>query len=527
MNTQKQTFLIVVMFFMFVGSCAAYAAIDLPVRADDQAKYQHDGSVERGALLFANNCRTCHGNIGQGGVGLPLNTEEYKNQDPLVLKANQDKLRRTLYCGRLGTFMQPWLVTNGGALNAIQIEHLINLITAPAEEDAKDADGNVTSHAWLEAEHFAHNLNHHSTATVGGDTLDTIAKAHGIGPAQLGAAQNPPVARENLSQPLKKGTTVSIPPVKGASKGFKYKILTNNETIAKVAEKVHYGAILLAELNGLNYKLDTKTYLLHLLDDQNRTITGLFPGDKLKLPEGATYAALTGETVQEIADAHGILPGSIQSLNDSIRSIGANVELKVPEGQSAIVLKLPKVDAYLVQGQSLEDVATGYANTTADDFAEANNAPNGDALVRIGTSLKLPEDAWGTAPAGSPNTGTACVEHAVPSRVFEELTGAGGPPAKPAAVSNTVSIVANANDWTLSADGTAQAPNKGVALIKTGTTVQFSVAAGIHTITIDEKPARVPLFSPGDTNSITFSTAGQFEILCDFHPDMYAYLYVE
>ena len=117
MNTQKQIFLIVILLFTMTAGCAAYTVIELPIRAVDQQNWHEDQSLERGALLFANNCRTCHGNTGEGGVGLPLNTPAFQNQDPLVLRANRALLQRTLECGRAGTRMPAWLNTNGGSLS--------------------------------------------------------------------------------------------------------------------------------------------------------------------------------------------------------------------------------------------------------------------------------------------------------------------------------------------------------------------------------------------------------------------------
>jgi mono/diheme cytochrome c family protein len=192
LNTQKQIVLIVALLFIFVGGCAAYTAIDLPIRAEDQSQWTKDQSLERGALLFANNCRTCHGNRGQGLVGPQLLANEatnFQNQDPLILKANRDLIRRTLYCGRAGTLMPAWLNTNGGSLNAVQIEHLIDFITAPIKQSES---GDVESEWWDAAEGFAHNLNDEVSVLVGGDTLGTIAKAHGIGPKELAAANNRP-----------------------------------------------------------------------------------------------------------------------------------------------------------------------------------------------------------------------------------------------------------------------------------------------------------------------------------------------
>ena len=112
MNTQKQIGLMVALLFLFVGGCAAYSAIDLPIRAEDQQQWTKDQSLERGALLFANNCRTCHGNTGQGGVGPQLRANDatkFQDQDPLVLAANKALLQRTLACGRAGTLMPAWL----------------------------------------------------------------------------------------------------------------------------------------------------------------------------------------------------------------------------------------------------------------------------------------------------------------------------------------------------------------------------------------------------------------------------------
>ena len=99
MNTQKQIVLMVALMFLLVGGCAAYTAIELPVRAPDQADWTRDQSLERGALLFANNCRTCHGNRGDGSIGPQLlnnETTQFQDQDPLKLAANRTLLRRTL-----------------------------------------------------------------------------------------------------------------------------------------------------------------------------------------------------------------------------------------------------------------------------------------------------------------------------------------------------------------------------------------------------------------------------------------------
>ena len=93
-------------------------------------------------------------------------------------------------------------------------------------------------------------------------------------------------------------------------------------------------------------------------------------------------------------------------------------------------------------------------------------------------------------------------------------------------MSKTVLLETHADDWTVTADGTAQPANKGVATIAKGTTVNFQNVVGLHTITVNGQMQGAN-FTQGQTRTITFSTAGQFHITCDFHPDMSAYLFVQ
>ncbi|MCC7366253.1 MAG: LysM peptidoglycan-binding domain-containing protein [Dehalococcoidia bacterium] len=630
MNTQKQTFLIVVLSFLFVGACAGYAAVDLPIRAQDQQKWHEEESIERGALLYANNCRTCHGNEGQGGVGLPLNTDVYKDQDPLVLANNREKLTRTLNCGRAGTAMQPWLTTNGGALNERQIEHLVNFITAPGTEESEaladltGGNGTMTNKGWEEAVHFAEVLNSHTTVIVGGETLDTIAADHLIGADALSEFNSGVDANAILEE----GTTVRLPGYNDDADGYEYKVINDNETIAKIADSHHVGAIILAELNNLPYEYDKKQGRFTLLDAEGAEITGLFPGDTIALPEGARYIIKPLDTLQIIADKHGlasvgvlntpfnvrVLPstdpatefsgtrelllgdyttyivqpgdalGTIATkfglevddliqLNSSLTAestltpgdtveVGDNAryfvstgdtlatiaqELAPPDGIQrdiaadlarlnsieegdpfgpSVIIELPKVDAYTISGQSLEELAEDWGNVTADTLAEANGITV-DSIIMIGQSLHLPHDAWGNAASNALNPGTACVQYTVPEQVFETLPGIGTvtPIDEPAEFSQEVSIDAGANDWTLTADGTEQPMNEGVAKIAPGTSVAFTVSAGIHNITINGNITNDP-FRVGDEASVPFDTVGEYDITCTYHPAMFAKLFV-
>lgn len=528
MNTQKQIVLIVALMFIFVGGCAAYTAIDLPVRAPDQEEWTQNQSIERGALLFANNCRTCHGNKGDGGVGPALNRADLQDQDPLVLKQNRDLVRRTLQCGRAGTLMPAWLNTNGGALNAIQIEHLVNLITAPATSE--DEFGNPTNFGWTEAEHFAHNLNLHSTAVVGGDTLSLIARAHGIGPAELAALNNLPVEGT-----LKQGIKLKMPANRALPNGYTYTVYKDNETITKIAEAHFVGATIIADLNQLHYKFTVKhgVATMELLSADGQPRAGLFPGEQLALPAGAIYIVSAGDTVKAIAERHGITEAALVAENrDALGSLEPEAEIPAEVTQ----LKLPKIDGYVVKGQSLADVALTLANTTAAMLAEANGLKSSD-VVAIGTSLHIPQDSWGSAPPDQKNNGTACVQWAVPQSVFDTLPGVGtatpaAEPAEPSTVSTTVTIFATQTvpefDWIIEADGVRSEPNAGAVKVAKGTAITFENVAGLHTITINGK-ADKPDIGPaaGDKRTITFNETGKFIITCDYHPAMKGWVWVE
>ena len=331
MNTQKQIFLIVVLSFVFAGGCAAYTAYDLPARFELQDEYQYNGRVERGALLFANNCRTCHGIKGEGFVGPALNgvarveggLADFQDQSPLILAANQALIRRTLQCGRAGTIMPAWLKDNGGSLSRIQVEHLVELLTAPATE--LDEEGKASSKGWIEALEFGHNLNHEASALIGGDTLGNIAKGHNIGPAQLLELNKATLKFQDgqeatINGNLKRGSKIKLVPNDSEPKGREYQIRQDNETLAKIAESQSVGAMLIADLNDIPYKMNYKTAQLQLFDVKDATSQrpGLLPGTTLKLTDGASYTVISGDTIQAITDHHGLTATQLTDLNKTI-----------------------------------------------------------------------------------------------------------------------------------------------------------------------------------------------------------------
>ncbi|HET7737196.1 MAG TPA: LysM peptidoglycan-binding domain-containing protein [Tepidiformaceae bacterium] len=609
MNTQKQIFLIVVLFFVMTGGCAAYAFIE-PVRSERQAGFFDAESARRGALLYANNCRTCHGNVGDGsnggGIGLPLNTEDFKNQDPLILQANQAKIRHTLSCGRAGTAMPVWLKANGGALTEIQIEHLINLITSPY--DMLDEEGEPTTLAWEEALEFAHNLNSEIAVVVGGDTLDTIARAHQLGYAELAAANN--VEPDHV---FERGDRVTLPDGRRIE-------MFEDRALTRVADDNHVGAILLAELNGIEWEVEGTS--LHILVDGEQ-VTGLFPGDELALPEGAVYIVRAGDTLASISDVHGIsVPGlrNANRENENIQDAAVEDALEhqrtlglpsdavaiVQPGQTAaivatihglelealleengiedptdvaigqelelpsegfryiiqtgdtlasvaaahgideadlaeendlepgdaisplVVINLPPIDGYVVQGQDLAAVADGYQNVSAASLAEANEI-SADALLRIGSPLHLPDDAWGAKPSTATTSGEICIKNAISQSAYEGLFAPVEDPTAPEEISTEVEIVGNANDWTVVADGEESDPNRGAVTVSSPTDIVFRSAAGLHSITVNREKAADDISSTGeDEQTVTFEgdPGTEFLITCIYHPSMKAWVFI-
>lgn len=67
MNTQKQVLVMTVLMMMTLVVLGIYAAW-VPGRSERSAAEFQERTAERGALLFARNCRLCHGDVGEGGT---------------------------------------------------------------------------------------------------------------------------------------------------------------------------------------------------------------------------------------------------------------------------------------------------------------------------------------------------------------------------------------------------------------------------------------------------------------------------
>ncbi len=93
-------------------------------------------SVERGYNLYEANCARCHGVNGEGNIGPVLN-----DQTKLFAHLNDQYIHNVLtvggryVCGNAKSVMPVWADTNGGPLNYLQIQDIINFIRAPSTQE--------------------------------------------------------------------------------------------------------------------------------------------------------------------------------------------------------------------------------------------------------------------------------------------------------------------------------------------------------------------------------------------------------
>ncbi|HET9913951.1 MAG TPA: c-type cytochrome [Anaerolineales bacterium] len=92
-------------------------------------------SLQRGRQLYVDNCVSCHGSRGEGGVGLALNNSVF------LKKASNDVIFATIASGRPSTIMPAWGQVYGGAFTDEEIRDIVSFIrawepTAPVVETA-------------------------------------------------------------------------------------------------------------------------------------------------------------------------------------------------------------------------------------------------------------------------------------------------------------------------------------------------------------------------------------------------------
>jgi len=80
----------------------------------ERAEAQHKEELAAiGAVLYAQNCVVCHGPLGEGVVGPPLNVESFRG-DPTENTEVYDLIHRTIVHGRPGTTDPLWVRLDNG-----------------------------------------------------------------------------------------------------------------------------------------------------------------------------------------------------------------------------------------------------------------------------------------------------------------------------------------------------------------------------------------------------------------------------
>ncbi|MCA1666827.1 MAG: c-type cytochrome, partial [Thermomicrobia bacterium] len=126
-RAERQAASVVLMLIVGVLLVLVYLLTNNTGRAQSDARVREE-QIARGQQLFAANCAVCHGNHGQGGVGLKLDIQTNRPTTDAQATQRTEYLTRTLTNGRPGTFMPAWALQNGGPLNEEQIGALVAMI---------------------------------------------------------------------------------------------------------------------------------------------------------------------------------------------------------------------------------------------------------------------------------------------------------------------------------------------------------------------------------------------------------------
>ncbi len=145
MNTSKQVNVMIGLLFVTFVVTVGYLFNEANRQEVESAEI-NERNAERGARLFVQNCRNCHGLDGSGKdangvgtIGVALNAPHFLilGEDNVygaaatsesVAESIRTYLRETITCGRVGTYMPKWDIAFGGSLSATQVEQLVTLI---------------------------------------------------------------------------------------------------------------------------------------------------------------------------------------------------------------------------------------------------------------------------------------------------------------------------------------------------------------------------------------------------------------
>jgi len=126
-RAERQAATVVLMLIVGVLLVIVYLLTNDTSRAKSDDRVREE-QIVRGQQLFAANCAVCHGNRGQGGVGLKLDIPANRPTTEAQATQRTEYLTRTITNGRPATFMPAWAIPNGGPLNEEQIGALVAMI---------------------------------------------------------------------------------------------------------------------------------------------------------------------------------------------------------------------------------------------------------------------------------------------------------------------------------------------------------------------------------------------------------------
>ncbi len=105
-------------------AAVTFAFVTETARTESVSALAHKTSLQRGRQLYVDNCVSCHGSRGEGGVGSVL------NNSGLLKKASDAVLFATIASGRPSTVMPAWGQAYGGAFTDQEIREIVAFIRA-------------------------------------------------------------------------------------------------------------------------------------------------------------------------------------------------------------------------------------------------------------------------------------------------------------------------------------------------------------------------------------------------------------
>ncbi|MSP22667.1 MAG: c-type cytochrome [Dehalococcoidia bacterium] len=191
MNTSKQVNAMIGLLGLLVIILGAYAINEGSRQASAREEIL-ERNITRGAKMFVNNCRGCHGMDGNGtddgAIAPPLRQDafliipEHDEQFQPTPAGEAEKLRtflkNTIACGRTGSPMPTWSERYGGPLSDTKIDQLVILLTTPGAWEIYDE---------IQNEHFTEVLPaiHDRDAAYAKDKDATVVKIKDVATLSL------------------------------------------------------------------------------------------------------------------------------------------------------------------------------------------------------------------------------------------------------------------------------------------------------------------------------------------------------